>query len=90
MKNLVENREKGPKLATKPPTKQEILRAPIGLLSNYFNGEGSKYDENDFKRCFRMHRAVFYQMYRAILGKGLFVQNKLNFSKKMASILLSI
>jgi hypothetical protein len=52
------------------------------LITNYFSGAGSKYDENDFERRFRMPRSVFYRIYGIILGQGLFVQSKINFSGK--------
>jgi hypothetical protein len=52
------------------------------LITNYFSGAGSKYNENDFERRFQMPRSVFYRIYGKIIGQGLFVQSKINFSRK--------
>jgi hypothetical protein len=49
-------------------------------VQNYFSGPASKYDENDFERRFRMPRSVFNKIQENIIGKGLFVDRKMNFS----------
>jgi hypothetical protein len=75
---------KGSQVGEAPNKARDIEGAHKRLIANYFNGAGSKYNENDFERRFRMPWSVFYQIYGAIkkLGKGLFVQSKLNFSGK--------
>jgi hypothetical protein len=73
---------KGSQVGKAPNKARDFEGTYTRLIANYFNGEGSKYDENDFERRFRMPRVVFYRIYGAIFGKGLFVQSKLNFSGK--------
>jgi hypothetical protein len=73
---------KGSQVGKAPNKARDFDGAYKCLNANYFNGAGSKYDKNDFERRFRMPHSVFYQIYGAIFGKGLFVRNKINFSGK--------
>jgi Plant transposon protein len=43
-------------------------------MRHYFIGDNSVYDENDFRRRFRMDSIVFEKIYNAIAGEGIFAQ----------------
>jgi hypothetical protein len=73
---------KGSQVGKAPSKARDFDGAYQYLITNYFSGAGSKYDENDFERRFRMPRSVFYRIYGKIIGQGLFVQSKINFSGK--------
>jgi hypothetical protein len=58
----------------KAPNKmRDFERAYQRLLSQYFNGVESIYDEGDFERRFRMPRAVFNRIADAVFGQQSFV-----------------
>lgn len=54
--------------------KRDFVGAYNRLVSNYFSGLASKYNEEDFERQFRMPRSVFNRIQQAILGCPPFVQ----------------
>ena len=46
------------------------------ITKDYFSGEESTYNEQDFERRFRLPRNVFDTIYNKILGKSIFIQRK--------------
>ena len=46
------------------------------IMQDYFVGENSTYNEQDFDRRFRLPRNVFDKIYNRVLGKSLFVQRR--------------
>jgi hypothetical protein len=56
-----------------PNKNRDFVRAYERLVSQYFQGVESIYDEGDFERRFRMPRAVFNRIADAVFGKGMFV-----------------
>jgi hypothetical protein len=50
---------KGSQVGEAPNKARDIEGAHKRLIANYFNGAGSKYNENDFERRFRMPRFFF-------------------------------
>jgi len=61
----------------KAPNKdREFEVAYERLVKDYFSGEASKYDENDFERRFRVNETVFNRLRNAVEGKGLFQQRQ--------------
>lgn len=57
-----------------PNKKRDFQRAADILIQHYFSGSDSVYDENDFRRRFRMDRNIFEKIYAAIEGEGRFAQ----------------
>ena len=46
------------------------------IIQDYFVGENSTYNEQDFDRRFRLPRNVFDKIYNRVFGKSLFVQRR--------------
>ena len=57
-----------------PNKKRDFIAANQQLLSFYFNGRESIYDEKDFERRFRMPRSVFDEIHGRLMGQDPFVQ----------------
>jgi hypothetical protein len=77
---------KGSQVGKAPNKARDFDGAYQHLITNYFSGAGSKYNENDFEHRFQMPHSVFYRIYGKIIGQGLFVQNKLIFPERRESI----
>jgi hypothetical protein len=56
-----------------PNKNRDFTKAHEQLVANYFSGDQSIYDEDDFERRFRMPRTVFNRLKDGIIGKGPFV-----------------
>lgn len=69
-----ENTRGGSQPGKAPNKNRDFIGANQRLMSNYFNGSNSTYDENDFERRFRMPRTIFNRIYNQIVGNSPFVQ----------------
>jgi hypothetical protein len=61
----------------KSPNKdRDFAGAYDRLITDYFSGEDSVYDEQDFERRFRMPRSIFEKVHDGIMGRGSFIQRE--------------
>ena len=59
-----------------PNKERDFELAYERITKDYFSGDDSTYNEQDFERRFRLPRNVFDTIYNKILGKSIFIQRK--------------
>ena len=57
-----------------PNKERDFAGAYVQLMKDYFSGMDSVFDENDFRRHFRLTRDMFGRINDAMLGEGHFKQ----------------
>ena len=55
---------------------RDFLGAHQRFMTNYFSGNDSKYNEEDFEKRFRLPREVFLRIYEQVSGEDPFVQKQ--------------
>jgi len=77
-----EERQWGGSLPGKAPNKTRNFElAKETLIRQYFSGDQSTFDEEDFERRFRMPRSVFVKVKDAVIGEPPFIQTADGFGK---------
>lgn len=60
----------------RPNKKRDFKGAYNRLMTNYFNGPDSVYDDTDFERRFRMSRRLFNGIHSMVVGRDPFIHKK--------------
>ena len=82
-KSMKESKRWGGSIPGKSPNKERNFEAAYEMImSDYFSGEDSTYNEQDFERRFRISPDIFDTIYNRIVGKSLFV-HKMDATKKL-------